>query len=147
MRDEIEEEEVNVSFGVCQKCRGTGIMKNKDGSCSTCIDCLIAGKLDQHSDRLPDSKIKLWFSLVYMFKKLKRWYYQSRKSHLESEISLFESHLKQINGMQVSSNIHQGSSLLSPNAISGMSEAYRSRLDRAYEQYNEVISKLEKCKW
>jgi len=43
----------------CPKCHDTGMIKGKDGSCSTCFDCLLAGRLNQHSDKLPDAKIKL----------------------------------------------------------------------------------------
>ncbi len=43
----------------CPKCGGTGRIRGKDGSIQTCIDCLLAGRLDAHSKSLPDSKIKL----------------------------------------------------------------------------------------
>lgn len=43
----------------CQKCNGTGIVKEKDGSCHTCWDCMTAGRLDQHSENMPESRIKL----------------------------------------------------------------------------------------
>lgn len=44
---------------VCEKCHDTGIVKEKDGSIHTCWECMQAGRLNQHSDNLPDSKIKL----------------------------------------------------------------------------------------
>jgi len=44
---------------VCKKCNGTGIVKDKDGSVHVCWDCLREGKLDVHTEHLPDSKIKL----------------------------------------------------------------------------------------
>jgi DnaJ-class molecular chaperone len=44
---------------VCQKCKGTGMVKESDGSVHTCWDCMMAGRLNQHSDKLPDSKIKI----------------------------------------------------------------------------------------
>lgn len=39
----------------CQKCHGTGIVKEADGSCHTCWDCMAKGKLNQHSENLPDN--------------------------------------------------------------------------------------------
>ncbi len=45
--------------GKCPKCDGTGIVKEKDGSCHTCWDCLAKGVMNQHSEKLPDSKIRL----------------------------------------------------------------------------------------
>ncbi len=43
----------------CPKCNDTGIVREKNGSCHVCYDCLMAGKLNQHSEKLPDSRIKL----------------------------------------------------------------------------------------
>ena len=43
----------------CERCKDTGIVKEKDGSCHTCWECMQAGRLNQHSDKLPDSKVKL----------------------------------------------------------------------------------------
>ena len=43
----------------CPKCGGTGIVKDSDGSIHTCWDCLQEGKMDVHSDRVADSKIKI----------------------------------------------------------------------------------------
>ena len=42
----------------CKKCKDTGIVKEADGSCHTCWDCMMKGKLDQHSKDIPDSKIR-----------------------------------------------------------------------------------------
>ncbi|MBU2612588.1 MAG: hypothetical protein KKB62_02595 [Nanoarchaeota archaeon] len=42
----------------CEKCNGTGRVKEKDGSYHVCYDCLAKGKLNQHT-RPRDSKIKL----------------------------------------------------------------------------------------
>ena len=46
----------------CPKCKGTGIVKEKNGSVHTCFDCLLSGGMDQH-DKNPktaeDVKIKL----------------------------------------------------------------------------------------
>jgi len=45
---------------VCEKCHGTGIVREADGSSHTCWDCLSKGKLNQHSKNLPDnSRFKL----------------------------------------------------------------------------------------
>lgn len=44
---------------VCEKCKDTGMVHEKDGSCHTCWDCMAAGRLDQHSSKLPDSKLRL----------------------------------------------------------------------------------------
>ncbi len=33
----------------CEKCRGTGIVKEKDGTAHTCFDCLFSGRMDQHT--------------------------------------------------------------------------------------------------
>ena len=43
----------------CPKCKGTGIVKEKDGSIHTCWDCLNQGDLDQHDKNLKDSGIKI----------------------------------------------------------------------------------------
>ena len=57
--------EDNADFGnqdsqyKCPKCKDTGIVKESDGSCHTCWDCLKSGRLDCHSTDLPDVKIKL----------------------------------------------------------------------------------------
>ncbi|MEX2017123.1 MAG: hypothetical protein WD876_01485 [Candidatus Pacearchaeota archaeon] len=46
----------------CPKCKGTGIVKEKDGSVHTCFDCLMRGDMDQH-DKNPktaaDVKLRL----------------------------------------------------------------------------------------
>lgn len=43
----------------CSKCHGTGKVKDKDGSIHTCWDCLQNGRLDIHSNNVPDSKVKV----------------------------------------------------------------------------------------
>jgi hypothetical protein len=43
----------------CLKCNNTGVVKEKDGSVHTCWDCLQKGQLDVHSDKVPDSKVKI----------------------------------------------------------------------------------------
>ena len=43
----------------CQECKGTGIMKDKDGSVHTCWTCLLEGRLDAHSKNLPDTNLNL----------------------------------------------------------------------------------------
>jgi DnaJ-class molecular chaperone len=42
----------------CPKCKGTGIVAEKDGSVHTCFDCLRRGELDQHSKDMKETKIK-----------------------------------------------------------------------------------------
>lgn len=45
---------------VCPECHDTGIVKEKDGSVHTCFKCLVAGRLNQHSDKIEENKrIKL----------------------------------------------------------------------------------------
>ena len=44
---------------LCQDCKNTGIVKEKDGSVHTCWKCLQEGRLDAHSKKLPDTKIVL----------------------------------------------------------------------------------------
>ena len=44
---------------VCPKCKGTGTIKEKDGTIHVCWDCLNEGRLDVHSKNVPDSKIKV----------------------------------------------------------------------------------------
>jgi len=41
---------------VCEKCHGTGRVKEKDGSIHICYDCLKSGKLDQHDKKIKDAK-------------------------------------------------------------------------------------------
>lgn len=43
---------------VCEKCHGTGIVKDKDGTVHTCFDCLENDVFEQHG-RPKDSGIKL----------------------------------------------------------------------------------------
>ena len=46
----------------CQKCRGTGRVKEKDGTIHVCYDCLKDGGMDQHDKDLKsaeDLRIKL----------------------------------------------------------------------------------------
>jgi hypothetical protein len=43
----------------CPKCNGTGVVKEKTGQIHTCWDCLQKGQLDVHSDKVPDSKVKV----------------------------------------------------------------------------------------
>lgn len=44
---------------VCQKCNGTGIVREKGGSSHTCWDCLSEGRLDTHGTTVKDSGIKI----------------------------------------------------------------------------------------
>jgi len=46
----------------CPKCRGTGIVKEKDGSVHTCFDCLNKGAMDQH-DKNPKTAEELRIKL------------------------------------------------------------------------------------
>ena len=43
----------------CPKCHSTGIVKEENGAVHTCWDCLQKGKLNVHSDEVPDSKIEI----------------------------------------------------------------------------------------
>ncbi len=43
----------------CQECKGTGRIKEKDGTYHVCYKCLTQGKLNQHSSKVKDTKIKL----------------------------------------------------------------------------------------
>ncbi len=43
----------------CEKCHGTRIVKEKDGSIHTCSNCLAEGRLDMHSKDVKDSGIKV----------------------------------------------------------------------------------------
>jgi hypothetical protein len=40
----------------CQKCKGTGRVKEPDGTVHICFDCLFSGRLDQHDKNLKDAK-------------------------------------------------------------------------------------------
>jgi len=51
---EIEQDNDN-----CPDCKGTGMVIEKKGQCHTCWKCLSEGKLDVHSKKLPDAKVKL----------------------------------------------------------------------------------------
>jgi hypothetical protein len=42
----------------CPKCKGTGVVKEKDGTVHVCFDCLLSDKLDQHGSP-KDSGIKI----------------------------------------------------------------------------------------
>jgi DnaJ-class molecular chaperone len=43
----------------CPKCKGTGFVKEKDGSVHTCFDCLLNGSMDQHDEHVKDSGIRV----------------------------------------------------------------------------------------
>lgn len=43
----------------CEKCHGTGIVKEKDGSVHVCFDCLNKGEMNQHSKDVKETKIKI----------------------------------------------------------------------------------------
>lgn len=43
----------------CPKCHNTGVVKEANGTVHTCWDCLQKGQLDVHSEKIPDSKIKI----------------------------------------------------------------------------------------
>ena len=43
----------------CTKCQDTGRVKNADGSIQTCMDCLLAGRLDSHTKDVKDSGIQI----------------------------------------------------------------------------------------
>jgi len=44
---------------ICPKCKGTGRVKEKDGSVHTCFDCLLNNRLDQHTSTPKDSGVKI----------------------------------------------------------------------------------------
>jgi len=41
---------------VCEKCKGTGRIKEKDGTIHICFDCLRNGSMDQHGEKMRDAK-------------------------------------------------------------------------------------------
>lgn len=43
----------------CEKCHGTGRVKEKDGSVHTCWKCLQEGKLGEHTKDIKDYGIRL----------------------------------------------------------------------------------------
>ncbi len=43
----------------CPKCKGTGRVKEKDGTFKICFDCLIKGEFDQHSKEIKETNIKI----------------------------------------------------------------------------------------
>jgi len=43
----------------CPKCHGTGVVREKNGQIHTCWICLQNGDLEVHSDKVPDSKVKI----------------------------------------------------------------------------------------
>ena len=40
----------------CEKCHGTGVVKEADGSVHTCWICLAAGRMDTHSKKVDEFK-------------------------------------------------------------------------------------------
>ena len=42
--------------GKCPKCKGTGRIKEEDGTVHTCFDCLTKGKMDQHDKNIKDAE-------------------------------------------------------------------------------------------
>ncbi|MDO8528917.1 MAG: hypothetical protein Q7S06_03445 [Nanoarchaeota archaeon] len=43
----------------CPKCHGTGKVREENGQVHTCFDCLQKGKIKVHSEKVPDSKIRI----------------------------------------------------------------------------------------
>ena len=43
----------------CPKCKGTGIIKEENGSVHVCFDCLAAGRLDVHSKDVKNSGVRV----------------------------------------------------------------------------------------
>ena len=43
----------------CPKCKGTGIVKEANGTIHTCWDCLRKGEFDVHSKNPKDSGVKI----------------------------------------------------------------------------------------
>ncbi|UCD20602.1 MAG: hypothetical protein JSW08_02380 [archaeon] len=43
----------------CPKCKGKGLVKEKDGTVHVCYDCLTRGSLDQHSQKVKDTNKKI----------------------------------------------------------------------------------------
>jgi DnaJ-class molecular chaperone len=39
----------------CEKCKGKGVIKEKDGTVHICYDCLFSGRLDQHNSKIKDA--------------------------------------------------------------------------------------------
>ena len=44
---------------ICEKCKGTRVIKEADGSVHTCWECLQNGRLDMHSKHVKDSGIQI----------------------------------------------------------------------------------------
>lgn len=44
---------------ICSKCKGTGMVKESDGSVHVCWDCLREGRLDVHSKQPKDSGLQI----------------------------------------------------------------------------------------
>lgn len=40
----------------CEKCKDTGVIKDKDGTVHICFDCLTSGRLDQHNSKIKDAQ-------------------------------------------------------------------------------------------
>jgi len=43
----------------CEKCKGTGQIQEKGGGIHPCWDCIREGRLDVHSEKLPEHDIKI----------------------------------------------------------------------------------------
>ncbi|MEK6928087.1 MAG: hypothetical protein AABX11_06670 [Nanoarchaeota archaeon] len=43
----------------CAKCDGSGRVVGKDGTIGPCFECLLAGRMDQHSKNPKDSGVKV----------------------------------------------------------------------------------------
>lgn len=40
----------------CPKCKGTGRVKEKNGTIHICYDCLLSGKMDQHDKNVKSAE-------------------------------------------------------------------------------------------
>jgi hypothetical protein len=44
---------------LCEKCKDTGRIQERDGTIHVCFDCLTSGRLDNHDKIVKDSGIKI----------------------------------------------------------------------------------------
>ena len=47
---------------ICDKCKDTGMIREKNGTIHVCFDCLSEGRLDVHSKNVKDSGIQVWMN-------------------------------------------------------------------------------------
>ena len=48
--------DIQIKKIICEKCKDTGNIKEKDGTVHICFTCLQSGRMDQHEKKIKEAK-------------------------------------------------------------------------------------------